>query len=134
MATVAVSRRTTGNARTELTRDTKADPLLLACSTRSVDGHADLLVTLVQVINHLLALLLNLSDSRLLLHDQRVHILEQLGELYHLLLNLDQRIVAILHRAQRGTSTALAIAVHERLLENLAVRAGILHRGTDFLF
>lgn len=105
----------------KLTRDTQADPLLLARSTGSVDSRSDLLVALVQVVDNLLAFLLDLCDRGLLLDNQRVHILEQLRQLDHLLLDLDQSIVTILHGAQSGTSTTLTIAMHKRLLEYLSV-------------
>lgn len=103
-----------------LTTDTQADPLLLASLASCVDGDANLLVTLIEVLDDLLSLLLNLSDGNLLLNDQCVHILEELGELNHLLLNLDKGSVTILDSAESGAGAALAVTLHKGLLEDLA--------------
>lgn len=116
-----------------LTTDTQADPLLLASLAGRVDGDANLLVTLIEVLDDLLGLLLNLGDGNLLLDDQGVHVLEQLGELDHLLLNLDKGGVTILDSAESGTGAALAVALHKGLLENLAT-SGILDGGLNLSF
>lgn len=114
------------------TADAQADPLLLARLAGRVDGHANLLVPLVQVVDDLLALLLDLHDGRLLLHDQRVHVLEQLRQLHHLLLDLDQGGVAILDRRQGGARPALPVALHQSLAEDLAA-ARVLDRGANLV-
>jgi hypothetical protein len=116
-----------------LTTDTQADPLLLASLAGRVDGDANLLVTLIEVLDHLLGLLLNLGDGNLLLDDQGVHILEQLGELNHLLLNLDKGGVTILDSAESGAGAALAVALHKGLLEDLTT-GSVLDSGLDLSF
>lgn len=116
----------------KLTNDTEADPLLLASLPGSVDSDADLLVTLVQVVNHLLALLLNLRNGSFLLDDQGVHILEQLRELVHLLLDLEQSLVTVLNGTEGSTSAALAVTLHHGLLEHLAI-ARVLDSSTHFV-
>lgn len=113
-----------------LTTDTQANPLLLASLAGRVDGDANLLVTLIEVLDDLLGLLLNLGDGNLLLDDQGVHILEQLGELNHLLLNLDEGGVTILDSAESGAGSALTVALHEGLLEDLAT-SGVLDGGLN---
>lgn len=101
------------------TTDTQADPLLLACLAGSVDGHTNLLVTLVEILNDFLALLFNLGDGSFLLNDEGVHILEQLSQLNHLLLDLDESLVTVLNSAQGSTGTTLAIALHHGLAKDL---------------
>lgn len=114
-----------------LTADTQAPPLLLAGLARGVHGHANLLVTLVEVLDNLLALLLDLRDGGLLLDDEDVHVLEELGQLDHLLLNLLQGSLAVLDGRQHGVGLLLATGLHDGLLENLGTGTGILHSLTD---
>jgi hypothetical protein len=114
------------------TANAQAPPLLLPGGARRLDSHTNLLVALVEVLDNLLALLLNLHNGRFLLHNQGVHVLEELGKLNHLLLNLNQGIVAILYGAEGGTGTSLAIALHEGLAEDLVV-ARVLDGLADLL-
>ncbi|KAI6769781.1 hypothetical protein HG530_004410 [Fusarium avenaceum] len=109
-----------------------ADPLLLACLAGSVDSNSNLLVTLVKVLDDFLALLLDLSNSGLLLNDECVHVLEQLGQLDHLLLNLDKSLVTVLNSAQGSTSTTLAVALHHGLAEDLTT-SGVLNSSLNLL-
>lgn len=119
--------------RIQHTNNTKANPLLLPGSSGGCDGHGNLLVTLIEVIDNLLALLLNLYNGGILLDDQGVEILHQLEQLRHLLLNLEQLLVAVLDSAQCRTSTALPVALHESLAEDLAVTSAV-NRGLNLLF
>lgn len=72
--------------------------------------------------------MLNLHHGRLLLHDERVHVLEQLRQLHHLLLNLDQHGVAVLHRRQGRARAALPVALHQGLAKDLAA-VGVVDGG-----
>lgn len=114
------------------TTDTQANPLLLACLAGSVDSHTNLLVTLIQVLDNLLTLLLNLSDSGLLLNNESVHVLEKLCELDHLLLDLLKSLVTVLNSAQGGAGAALAVTLHHSLAENLATSC-VLNSSLDLL-
>ena len=105
------------------TSDAQADPLVLAGPLGGYDGGADLLVALIEVLDDLLALLLDLRDLHLLLDDERVHVLEELGQLDHLLLDALQGGLAVLHGAEDGAGLALAAALHHGLLEDLAAAA-----------
>lgn len=121
----AVGKRRTSNA--------KADPLLLARLLGCLDGDVDLLVALVEVLNHLFALLLDLGDLDLLLHDEGVHVLEQLGQLDHLLLDLLELLVAVLDGAEHDARLAPPVALHESLLEDLAAAVGGVLDGVAHL-
>lgn len=118
---------------TALTTDAQANPLLPAGTPRRLDGAAELDVALVQVLDHLLALLLDNGDLLLLLHDQGVHVLEQLGELDHLLLDLLDGGVAVLDGAEDGPRLPAAVALHQGLLEDLGALGGVLDGGLDLL-
>jgi hypothetical protein len=80
--------------------DEKAPPLLATSAARFCDGSADLCVRLDDVLVNLLALLLDILDKRLLLHDNLIKVLEELCELDHLLLNLLNGFVALLDIAE----------------------------------
>lgn len=84
------------------------------------------------MVYNLLALLFNLDDSSFLLNNQRIHVLEQLGKLGNLLLNLLQLPVTVLHGAEGGASSTLPIALHQSLGKDLLV-AGTFNDGLDFL-
>lgn len=95
-----------------------------------------MLSPLIEVLLHLLTLLLNHRDRVLLLHNQRLHILEQLRQLNHLRLDLLDRFVAVLHVAERLARLAAAIALEESLAENLLVGGildGLAHLGLGSL-
>ncbi|KAI6761185.1 hypothetical protein HG531_001738 [Fusarium graminearum] len=111
---------------------TAADPLLLASLAGSVDSHTNLLVTLVKVLDNLLTLLLNLGDGSLLLNNESVHVLEELCQLDHLLLNLLKGLVTVLNGAQGSTGATLAVTLHHGLAENLATSC-VLNSSLDLL-
>lgn len=67
-----------------------------------------------------------------MLHNQRVHVLEELGQLHHLLLNLDESGVSVLDGTQGGAGAALAIALHQGLAEDLA-SGSVLDGGANFV-
>lgn len=113
-----------------LTNNTKANPLLLPGGSGSCDSHCNFLVTLVEVLDNLFALLFDLHNSSVLLDDQGIKILHELEQLCHLLLNLQQLLVTVLDCAQCSASTALAVALHQSLAENLTV-AGVFNCGLD---
>ena len=85
-----------------------------------------MLSPLIEILLHLLSLLLNHRNRILLLHHQRLHILEQLRQLNHLRLDLLDRRVAILHIAQRLVRLPTTTALQQRLAEHLLRR--ILYR------
>ncbi|GKT41627.1 uncharacterized protein ColSpa_01808 [Colletotrichum spaethianum] len=88
-------------------------------------------VSMGTVLDDLLALLLDLGDGGLLLDDEHVHVLEQLGELDHLLLNLLQGGLAVLDGVEDGVGLGLAAALHDGLLEDLGAGAGVLDGLAD---
>lgn len=111
----------------------QAPPLPLASISRALNRNANLLSSLVHVLNNFLALHLNVRDSRFLLHNQCLHILEQLSELNHLLLNLLDSLVSVLHSVKSRSALASSIALEQSLREDLLVR-GILHSLANFSF
>lgn len=82
------------------TNDPEADPLLP--SRRSCFDHCsiEMFIPLVQINHSILRLILNILYSGLLRNDRRFHVLEKLGQLYHLPLNLLNSFVPALNRAQ----------------------------------
>ncbi|GJD02611.1 hypothetical protein ColKHC_11436 [Colletotrichum higginsianum] len=83
------------------------------------------------VLDDLLALLLDLGNGSLLLDNQHVHVLEQLCELNHLLLNLLQGGLAVLNGVEHGISLGLATTLHDGLLEDLGSGTGVLDGLAD---
>lgn len=118
--------------RDQHTNNTEANPLLLPGSPGSCDSHGNLLIALVEVLDNLLTLLLNLYNGGILLDDQGIEILHKLEQLRHLLLNLEQLLVAVLNSAECRTSLALSVALHHGLAEDLAT-ASIVDGGLDLL-
>ena len=110
-----------------LTADTKTDPLLLPRGTSAINGFADVLVARDEMRVRLLSLLLDILHQRLLLHDDRIQVLEQLLQLDHGALDLLDGIVALLHIAQSGLRLASTIRIEECLLEYLRIAA--VHGG-----
>ena len=106
-----------------LTADSQTNPLLLPRRTGRINGLADLLVTAHKVRVRLLGLLLDILHQRILLDDDGVQVLEQLLQLDHGALDLLDRVVALLHIAQRALRLASAVRVEQRLLEDLCVAA-----------
>ena len=82
------------------TGDAQADPLLLPCRSRLDDCLIQLLVSLVEVLDRVLGLRVNVLNSGLLLHNGCLHVLEELGELDHLALDLLDGFVSALDGAQ----------------------------------
>ena len=70
------------------------------------------------------SMFLHVLDHRLLLHDNSIQVLEQLGQLDHGLLDLLDCVVALAHVGQGALGLAAAVGVHECLLEDLRVAAG----------
>ena len=103
--------------------DTKADPLLFARSACAHDRAVDLHVALLQVLVCVHGLCLDVLHHGLLLHDNGVQILEQLLQLEHSLLDLLDSGMALADVRERTLSLTAAIRVHERLLEDLGIRA-----------
>ena len=83
----------------ELTNE-EAPPLLPARTASLLDSTTNLGVGLDDVFVDFLALLLNVLDERFLLLDDLIEVLEQLCELDHLLLNLLDGLVTLLHVTQ----------------------------------
>ncbi|KUI58520.1 hypothetical protein VP1G_11063 [Cytospora mali] len=84
--------------------DEGAPPLELAGAPGVLDAHVHLLVALLQVLVRLLRLLLGALDDGLLLHDERVQVLEEPRELHDGLLDLQELVVA-------GADLLLEVAV-----------------------
>lgn len=127
---IDVSRQVHAEAKSKLTNDTQADPLLLASRLRSDDGSADLFIALIEVLDGLLGLLLDVGDGNFLLNNEGIHVLEQLCQFNQLLLDLCQLNLSVLDGVQHGLCLALSVALHHSLLEYLT--AGILYRSLDF--
>lgn len=123
-------RRIAGRTPSQLTGNKQAPPLLLARRACGADGGFHLLVTLVEVLDRLLGLLLDVGHSGLLLDDQGVHVLEQLRQLDQLLLDLLQLGLTVLDGRQDGLGLATSVALHQSLLEDLAT--SVLNGGLDF--
>ena len=82
-----------------LTTDPEADPLLSPRRPRFDNGSTKVLISLVQIDDCVLRLLFSILYSRLLLNHCGFHILEELGKLDHLPLNLLDGLVSALNGA-----------------------------------
>lgn len=80
--------------------DEQAPPLLAVPAARLLDRAANLGVCLNHVVVDLLALLLDIGHERLLLLHNLVEVLEELGELNHLALDVLDGFVALLDVAE----------------------------------
>lgn len=76
--------------------DEEAPPLLAVAAARFVDGSADFRVGLHHVVVDFLALGLDVGHERLLLLHDLVEVLEQLGKLDHLALDVLDGLVPLL--------------------------------------
>lgn len=77
-------------------------------------------------------MLVDLLHHRLLLDDDSVKIDDHVCELGHLLFNLEELLVAVLHFVQDSPGLSLAVALHHGLLEDLLPTSRhILDGGTD---
>jgi hypothetical protein len=101
-------------------RDEQAPPLLAVAAARRGDCGANLLVAFCDVLADLLALLLNVGDHGLLLLHDLVEVLEELGELDHLTLDVLDRFVALLDVAQGGAGLPTAVRAEE--LRNMSAK------------
>jgi hypothetical protein len=63
----------------------QADPLLPASSPCLLDGSVELSVSFPYIFGNFFAFLFDLGDSRFLLDNQGLEVLEELGQLHHLL-------------------------------------------------
>lgn len=104
--------------------DAETDPLLLACGAGLHRSLLELNICLDHVLLCVLGVLLDVLDHGVLLDDDGVEVLEELRELDHGALDLLDRVVALLHRAQRRLGLPAAVGGQERLLEDLRVAAG----------
>ena len=66
---------------------------------------------------HDLGLLVDLLHDRLLLHDERIHVFEQLSEFDDLAFNLLDGFVAALDGAEGGLGLAAAVGLEELYVE-----------------
>ena len=82
-----------------LTTDPEADPLLSPRRSGFDNGSTKVLISLVQIDHCVLRLLFSVLYSRLLLNDRGFHILEELGKLDHLPLNLLDGLMSALNSA-----------------------------------
>lgn len=89
--------------------DEQAPPLLAVPAACLVDCAADLGVGLDDVVVDFLALLLNVGDEGFLLLHDLIEVLEQLGELDHLALDVLDRFVTLLDVAEGGRGLAAAV-------------------------
>lgn len=83
-----------------LTNNPKAYPLLPPRRSCFDNGSIEVFISLVQIDDRVLCLLFGVLYSRLLRNDRRLHVLEELGELHHLPLNLLNSLVSALHDPQ----------------------------------
>jgi hypothetical protein len=100
----------------------EAPPLLAVAGARADDCGANFLVTLCDVFADLLALGFDVGNERLLLLHNLVEILEELGKLDHLALNVLDGLVALLDVAQGGARLAAAVRAHELGLKSAIAR------------
>jgi hypothetical protein len=91
----------------------EAPPLLAVAGASADDCGADFLVALGDVFADLLALGFNVGNERLLLLHNLVEVLEELGKLDHLALNVLDGLMALLDVAQGGARLAAAVRAHE---------------------
>lgn len=102
------------------TDNAAANPLLLAGAPDSVDGRVQFYICLLKVFLCLFDVLVDLLHHGCLLDNDSVEIDNQGGQLVHLLLDLEQLLVSVLHLVQDSAGLALAVALHHGLLEDLA--------------
>jgi len=91
----------------------EAPPLLAVAAAGLDDGAIDFHVGSFDIILDFFALLLNVCDKRLLLLDNLVEVLEQLGKLHHLAFYVLDGFVSLLDVAQGGRGLATAVRVEE---------------------
>jgi hypothetical protein len=101
-------------------RNEQAPPLLAIAAARRGDCGANLLVAFCDILADLLTLLLNVGDEGLLLLHDLVEVLEELGELNHLALDVLDGFVALLDVAQGGAGLAAAVGA-EKLMKMSAI-------------
>jgi hypothetical protein len=89
-----------GNDDDDENDDEQAPPLLAVAAPRLFDSATNLCVCLDDVLVDLLAFLLNVGNKGLLLLHNLVEVLEELGELDHLALNVLDSLVALLDVAE----------------------------------
>lgn len=87
----------------------QAPPLLAVPAASLLDCAADFGVGLDNVVVNLFALLLDVGDEGLLLLHDLVEILEKLGQLNHLALDVLNGLVALLDVAEGGRGLAAAV-------------------------
>jgi hypothetical protein len=85
MRTVKISTYDRQCHRRQHTDYAQADPLLPAGSPCFLDGSVELGVSSPYIFRDFFAFLFDLGDSRLLLDNQSLEVLEELGQLHHLL-------------------------------------------------
>lgn len=98
-----------GNDNDDEDANEQAPPLLPVAGARTDNRRTNLLVALGDVLADLLALLLNVGHKRLLLLHNLVKVLEELGKLDHLALNVLDRLVTLLDVAQGGVGLTAAV-------------------------
>lgn len=117
----------------KLTTNAAANPLLLAGAPRSINSRVKLDVGLLKVLLGLLNVLVNLLHHRLLLNDDSVQVDDHVGEFGHLLLDLQELLVTVLHFVQDSAGLALTVALHHGLLEDLlSTSRHVLYGRTNF--
>ena len=89
----------------------EAVPLELAAVAGVLDALVNLLDALVHVVIDLFRLLDHVGDYFALLNDERVEVLEELGELLHRLLDAEKFLVAGLDVAENGLGGANAVGL-----------------------
>ena len=103
--------------------DSEADPLLFTRSPGALNTAVELYVSLLQVLVCVHSTLFNILHHRLLLHDNRIQVLEELLKLKHGLLNLLDGGMTLANVREGTLRLAATVRVHERLLEDLGIRA-----------
>ena len=91
----------------------QAPPLLAVPAARLLDRASNLGVGLHNVVVDLLALLLDVGHKRLLLLHDLVQVLEKLGQLDHLALDVLDRLVALFDVAEGAGGLAAAVRVEK---------------------
>lgn len=96
-----------------------------------MDGRADFHIGLARVLLDRLRLLADVDKLRLLLLDHDAEVGKQLHQLAQCLLNLLHVLLARPDGVERRRRLSHAVALHEGLLEDLGVAAGVLDGGAD---
>ncbi len=99
--------------RGKLTAYAQADPLLLSRRSCFDNSLVKLLVAFADIHLSILCFLVDYFDSRLLLYNSSIHLLEKLGKFGHLSFDVLDFLVSVIYSLQCGLRLPLSIAVYK---------------------